>query len=151
MIFDDKLDITLGVFVLALDANFWHISSIHSDAKLGFGSHFLRSNNKPGSAVLTETSLPCPSRVVPNRSLTLPITWSCSSRTRVSNDPSKPVVTDPISLFFPSRTYAFFSNSFPSTRSIQTRFRNRLVSGQVFRFFKKMRAILVDFPRCFVY
>jgi hypothetical protein len=55
-----------------------------------------------------ETRLPCPSRVVWNRSLVRPIILLPSSRS--TEDVSlKPVVTEPMILRFPSRTYSFFS------------------------------------------
>src|SRR5437667_12478676 len=63
---------------------------------------------RPGSLVLSETKFPCASRVVSNLSLVRPANWFWSSR--ITADSSlKPLVTDPITRFFPSRTYSFFS------------------------------------------
>ena len=69
--------------------------------------YFLRIR-RPGSAELTETSLPCPSRVVVKRPLVRPVMRFCSSRTTAVVS-LYPLVTEPMILRFPSRMKSFFS------------------------------------------
>src|SRR5437870_7793083 len=73
--------------------------------------YFFRLISKPGSLELREAKLPCSSRVQWNRSLVRPRVWPSSSRT-TEDSSSKPVVTDPMTRRFPSRTYSFFSIGF---------------------------------------
>src|SRR5437667_8170807 len=78
--------------------------------------YFFLLINRPGSLVSMETKLPCASRVVSNLSLVRPNMWPSSSRT-TEDSSLKPLVTDPITRFFPSRTYSFFSIA-PSLSSL---------------------------------
>jgi len=74
---------------------------------------YLRRMRKPGSAELVETSFPCVSRVVLNRSFVRPAMSFCSSHT-TDEVSVYPVVTEPIMRRLPSRTYVLLSDILPS-------------------------------------
>ena len=70
--------------------------------------YFLRPIRRPASAELVETSFPCESRVVWNRSLVRPVISFRSSLTTL-DESLYPVVTEATILRLPSRMELFFN------------------------------------------
>jgi len=64
--------------------------------------------------LLIEIKLSCSSRVVLNRSLVLQVMLFCSSLTIVSNEPTQPVVVEPMIRRLPSRINSFFNDMISS-------------------------------------